>query len=106
MPEVVEAADLNAKLIVPGLENKLGDYLSEKGKQVTQNQNNTQQKNKEVDTTGWAARVQPKSDPNLPTLFIIGDSTVKANQGNGLFTQTDRFQAARSFSRRRITVFS
>ncbi|MBN1973803.1 MAG: rhamnogalacturonan acetylesterase [Sedimentisphaerales bacterium] len=82
-----EAADLNARLIASGLRNILGDYLSEQGKHLPQNQSNTQQESKEVDTAGWAAREQPKPDPNLPTLFIIGDSTVKANQGNGEMKQ-------------------
>ena len=76
-----EAAYLNASLVVSGLKDittcPLSDYLSEKGRLVRPYSEFRM-------TRTWMPDVQPESDPNLPTLFIIGDSTVRnGTKGNG-----------------------
>ncbi len=87
-----EAADLNAALVVSGLKNlkdcPLNDMLSAKGQEVTPYGENVFVKQAQDILTGpWMPDVQPASDPNLPTLFAIGDSTVRTgtlgNGGNG-----------------------
>jgi lysophospholipase L1-like esterase len=87
-----EAADLNAALVVSGLKNltdcPLNDMLSAKGQEVTAYSENVFIKQAQDILTGpWMPDVQPASDPNLPTLFAIGDSTVRTgtlgNGGNG-----------------------
>jgi lysophospholipase L1-like esterase len=78
----VEAADFNAALVVSGLKNlkecNLSGYLSEKGQGVTAYAENVMLKQtEELMTQTWHPATQPVSDPNLPTLFLIGDSTVR-----------------------------
>ncbi len=76
-----DGADLNAALIVSGLKSLPGDplrgYLSEDGRRVKSYSD-------VVMTRTWMPGVQPVSDPNLPTLFLIGDSTVRTgSKGDG-----------------------
>lgn len=75
-----EGADLNASLVVGALKG-LGDsplvaYLSAKGKAVP-----------EYPAAVGGIRTPPNmpvpADPNLPTLFLIGDSTVRNGRGDG-----------------------
>jgi lysophospholipase L1-like esterase len=76
-----EAADLNAALIVSGLKDlpncPVAGYLSAKGQKV--------KSYAEVQMTRtWMPEAQPPVDPKLPTLFLIGDSTVRTgSKGNG-----------------------
>jgi lysophospholipase L1-like esterase len=74
-----KGADLNAASVVAGLktlnELPLASYLSAKGNAVnagTQNQGPRP-----------GARLPEPANPKLPTLFIIGDSTVRNGQGDG-----------------------
>ncbi len=74
-----KGADLNAAAVVAGLktlsEIPIATYLSEKGKAVTVP---TQ------DQGPRAGRPLPEpANPRLPTLFLIGDSTVRNGQGDG-----------------------
>ena len=84
-----EAADFNAALVVSGIktlkECALSGYLSEKGQGVTAHAENIMLKQtEELMTQTWHPEAQPVSDPNLPTLFLIGDSTVRTGRlGNG-----------------------
>ena len=84
-----EAADFNAALVVSGIktlkECALSGYLSEKGQGVTAHAENIMLKQtEELMTQTWHPDAQPVSDPNLPTLFLIGDSTVRTGRlGNG-----------------------
>jgi lysophospholipase L1-like esterase len=76
-----QAADLNASLVVSGIKTlpdcPLVDYLSDKGQRVRSYAEWRM-------TRTWMPEAQPKSDPNLPTLFVIGDSTVRTGRkGNG-----------------------
>lgn len=76
-----EGADLNAALIVSGLKSLPGDpfrdVLSQDGRRVKSYSD-------VVMTRTWMPDVQPVSDPNLPTLFLIGDSTVRTgSKGDG-----------------------
>jgi len=74
-------AELNAASVVSGLEglkgNPLGGYLSEKGKAVA------------AYTQVTSANPRPRrplpepANPKLPSLFLIGDSTVRNGQGDG-----------------------
>lgn len=76
-----EGADLNAALIVSGLRSLPGDplaqYLSAKGQKI--------KSYAEVQMTKtWMPEAQPPVNPKLPTLFLIGDSTVRTgSKGNG-----------------------
>jgi lysophospholipase L1-like esterase len=84
-----EAADFNAALVVSGLKNlkecELPGYLSEKGQGVTAYKENVMLKQtEELMTQTWHPAAQPISNPNLPTLFLIGDSTVRTGRlGDG-----------------------
>ena len=76
-----EAAYLNASLVVSGLKDisgcPLSGYLSQKGREVKPYSEFRM-------TRTWMPEAQPKSDPNLPTLFLIGDSTVRnGTRGDG-----------------------
>jgi lysophospholipase L1-like esterase len=68
-------ADLNAASVVAGLKGirqgpQFSKFLSEKGQAV------------EADLLGWLNLPEPV-DPALPTLFLIGDSTVRNGRGDG-----------------------
>lgn len=67
-------ADLNASLVVAGLKGlrpgPLGDWLSAKGVAV------------EADRIGWLALPEPER-PLLPSLVLLGDSTVRNGRGDG-----------------------
>lgn len=84
-----EAADFNAALVVSGLKTlkdcALSDYLSVKGQEVTVYSENVMLKQtEELMTQTWHPEAQPVSVPNLPTLFLIGDSTVRTGRlGDG-----------------------
>ena len=84
-----EAADFNAALVVSGLKTlkdcPLSNYLSPEGKEVTAyEQNAVLKQTEELITRTWHPSAQPVSDPNLPTLFLIGDSTVRTGRrGDG-----------------------
>lgn len=69
-----EGADLNASLVVAGLKGirkgPFGDYLSPKGAAV------------EADKIGWLNLPEP-ADPKLPSIVLIGDSTVRNGRGDG-----------------------
>ena len=85
----VEGADFNASMIVSGIKNledsPLTGFLSAKGQAVQAYAPNTFLKQtEELMTRTWHPQVQPESDPNLPTLFVIGDSTVRTGtRGDG-----------------------
>ncbi len=68
-------ADLNAAAVVAGLKGirrgpQFGAFLSEKGRAV------------ESDVLGWLNLPEP-ANPALPSLFLIGDSTVRTGRGDG-----------------------
>jgi lysophospholipase L1-like esterase len=71
----LEGARLNAELVVAGLLGlreapPVGPFLSERGRCV------------EPDRIGWLNLPEPMH-PELPTLFLIGDSTVRNGRGDG-----------------------
>jgi len=84
-----EAANLNAALVVSGLRSlkdcPLADMLSAEGQAVTPAGENVIVKQaQDLMTKPWMPDALPPSDPNLPTLFLIGDSTVRTGRlGNG-----------------------
>jgi len=84
-----EGANLNAILVVSGLKAlddcPLGGMLSAAGQTVTPySADGIVKQVEEIMTAPWMPDVQPKSDPNLPTLFLIGDSTVRTGtRGDG-----------------------
>lgn len=67
-------ADLNAQQVVAGLKGirkgPFGAFLSAKGEAVT------------ADSIGWLNLPEP-ADPKLPSLVLIGDSTVRNGRGDG-----------------------
>ena len=67
-------ADLNAAQVVAGLKGirkgPFGAFLSPKGEAVT------------ADSIGWLNLPEP-ADPKLPSLVLIGDSTVRNGRGDG-----------------------
>ena len=69
-----EGADLNARLVVAGLKGiRKGPFiplLSAKGATV------------EADRIGWLNLPEP-ADPKLPSIVLIGDSTVRNGRGDG-----------------------
>jgi lysophospholipase L1-like esterase len=71
-------ADIHAAAVVSGLKgisrSPIAGYLSEKGAAVA------------ADPTGWLRLARP-ADPRLPTLFLIGDSTVRNGRGDGANNQ-------------------
>jgi lysophospholipase L1-like esterase len=73
-------ADLNAALVVSALQDLPGHpfarYLSEKGRAVTPHRSLLS-----MDRAGLHLPVA--TNPNLPTLFLIGDSTVRNGHGDG-----------------------
>ncbi len=82
-------ANLNAALVVSGLRAldtcPLNERLSDLGQTVTPYRPDVVVKQtEELMTQPWMPGVQPTSDPNLPTLFAIGDSTVRTgSKGDG-----------------------
>ena len=89
-----EAANFNAALIVSGLKTlkdcPLSNYLSAKGNEVTAYEPNVVLKQtEELMTRTWHPNArhpsaQPVSKPDQPTLFLIGDSTVRTGRlGDG-----------------------
>lgn len=72
-PDAV-GAELNASLVVAGLKGlrkgPFGALLSAKGEAV------------EADPIGWLNLPEP-ADPKLPSIFLIGDSTVRNGRGDG-----------------------
>lgn len=84
-----EAANFNAAMVVSGIKTltdcPLVNYLSALGNEVTPYEKNVVLKQtEELITETWHPNVQPKSDLNLPTLFLIGDSTVRTGRlGDG-----------------------
>jgi len=87
-------ADFNAAAIVAGLQGiRKGpwtNFLSEKGRAVT------------PDSIGWLNLPEP-ADPKLPTILLIGDSTVRNGGGDGADGQwgwgdplRDRFDLTKS----------
>jgi len=74
-----EGADINASLVVAGLKgarSPLMAFLSAKGQDVPPYP---------AAPAGGAARMRlpEPANPNLPTLFLIGDSTVRNGRGDG-----------------------
>ena len=71
-------ADIHAAAVVSGLKgiskSPIAGFLSEKGTAVV------------ADPTGWLRLTRP-ADPKLPTLFLIGDSTVRNGRGDGANNQ-------------------
>ena len=69
-----EGAELNASLVVAGLkglrQGPFGALLSAKGETV------------ETDSIGWLNLPEP-ADSKLPSIFLIGDSTVRNGRGDG-----------------------
>lgn len=84
-----EGANLNVALLVSGLKAlegcPLAGMLSMEGQAVTPYaQNVVVKQTEQVMTRSWMPEALPKPDPNLPTLFLIGDSTVRTGRlGNG-----------------------
>jgi lysophospholipase L1-like esterase len=83
-------ANLNAILVVSGLKAleacPLSTMLSSEGQAIAPYSTNGIVKQVEQDLTArWMPAALPKSDPNLPTLFLIGDSTVRTgSRGDGI----------------------
>ncbi len=74
-----EGADLNASLVVAtlkGARSPLVAMLSEKGQAVPAYP-------APLDTDVARLRLPSPANPNLPTLFLIGDSTVRNGRGDG-----------------------
>lgn len=74
-----EGADINASLVVAALKgagSPLTAFLSEKGKGVPPYPSG-------LITDPVALRLPTPKDPDLPTLFLIGDSTVRNGRGDG-----------------------
>ncbi|MFC1603819.1 rhamnogalacturonan acetylesterase [Planctomycetota bacterium] len=83
-----DGAFLNAAIVVSGLkaiDSPVVAMLSDLGKSVTPYGPNVMVKQvKQWMTSIWMPDVQPKSDPNRPTLYAIGDSTVRTgSRGDG-----------------------
>jgi lysophospholipase L1-like esterase len=83
-----EGANLNAALVVSGLKAlkdcPLVGLLSAEGQAVTPAGENVIVKQaQDLMTKPWMPEALPASDPNLPTLFLIGDSTVRTGRGLG-----------------------
>ncbi|MBI4625720.1 MAG: rhamnogalacturonan acetylesterase [Verrucomicrobia bacterium] len=69
-----EGADLHAAMVVAGLKGlrlaPLAEFLSEKGKAVT------------PERFAWL-RLPSAANPKLPSVFLVGDSTVRTGRGDG-----------------------
>lgn len=84
-----EGAFINAAMVVSGLkaiESPLVGMLSELGESVTPYGSNVMvEQVKNWMKSIWMPDVQPKSDPEKPTLWTIGDSTVRTGRrGDGV----------------------
>jgi lysophospholipase L1-like esterase len=108
-----EAADLNAALVVSGLRALdgclLAGMLSPLGQAVTPcGENVVVKQTEEILTRPWMPEAQPPVDANLPTLFLIGDSTVRTGSlGNGANGQWGwGAPIADFFDRTRINVWN
>ncbi len=74
-----EGADLNASLVVAtlkGARSPLVAFLSEKGRGVAAYP-------AALNTSPASLRLPAPANPSLPTLFLIGDSTVRNGRGDG-----------------------
>lgn len=84
-----EGANLNAIMVVSGLkaleDGPLSTMLSAEEQAITPYRPNGIVKQMEEHMTApWMPEALPRSDPNLPTLFLIGDSTVRTgSRGDG-----------------------
>ena len=83
-----EGACLNAAMVVSGLksiESELIENVSDLGASVTKYEPPVMVKQfQEWMTAVWMPDVQPKSNPELPSLYAIGDSTVRnGSKGDG-----------------------
>lgn len=83
-----DGAKLNAAMVVSGLKYidcPVTKMLSEEGESVTEYGEYVFVKQmREWMEAAWMPDVQPKSDPNLPTLYCIGNSTVRnGRKGDG-----------------------
>jgi lysophospholipase L1-like esterase len=83
-----EGANINAALVVSGLkaiDSPLVKMLSEVGKLVTPYSSNVMvEQVRQWMTSAWMPDVQPESDSTKPTLFAIGNSTVRTGtRGDG-----------------------
>lgn len=83
-----EGANINAAMVVSGLkaiDSPLADILSEEGKTVVKYEPNVFVKQVEQWLTApWMPDVQPNPDSTKPTLYVIGNSTVRnGTKGDG-----------------------
>lgn len=83
-----DGAFLNAAMVVSGLkaiDSPLGAMLSDAGRNVTPYGANVMvEQVKQWMTSIWMPEVQPESDSSRPTLYLIGDSTVRTGwRGDG-----------------------
>ncbi len=83
-----DGSDLNAAMVISGLkaiESPLAGMLSAQGQRVTAYEPPMMlEPLKQWMTSAWMPDVQPPSDPNRPTLYAIGDSTVRTgSRGDG-----------------------
>ena len=84
-----EGAFLNAAIVVSGLKAlqsaPVAGYMNAEGERVAPYSANVMVRQvEEWMTAPWMPSVQPVSDPGLPTLHIIGDSTVRTgSRGDG-----------------------
>ncbi len=106
-----DGAFLNAAMVVSGLKAlkscPVMQYLNAEGRRVTPYAPHVMVKQvEEWMTAPWMPDVQPVSDPGLPTLYVIGDSTVRTGSlGNGANGQWGwGAPVADYFDRRRINV--
>jgi lysophospholipase L1-like esterase len=106
-----EGANLNAALVISGLKTlkdcPLLAMLSAEGQAVTPYaQNVVVKQTEQVMTRPWMPDALPKPDPNLPTLFLIGDSTVRTgSKGDGANDQWGwGAPIAQFFDRKKINV--
>jgi lysophospholipase L1-like esterase len=81
-------ANINAAMVVSGLKSiksPLTQMLSEVGQSVTPYGSNIMvEQVRQRMTSTWIPEVQPLSDPTKPTLYAIGNSTVRTGtKGNG-----------------------
>lgn len=106
-----DAANLNAALVVSGLKGLEGcpltDMLSAEGQAVTPaGGTGIVKQAQDLMTKPWMPEALPPSDPNLPTLFLIGDSTVRTgSRGDGALGQWGwGAPIGELFDRRKINV--
>ena len=83
-----EGANINAAMVVSGLKainSPLTEMLSEVGQSVTTYGPNVMvEQVRQWMTAAWMPDVQPKSEPTKPTLYAIGNSTVRTGtRGDG-----------------------